>query len=63
MIDDQTEGMLAAGIIRESESPHCLPVIMVRKKYGGWRYCVNLRKINDLTEKVSFPVPKIKDAL
>ena len=64
VIDDQTQKMLAAGIIRESESPFCSPIVMVRKpKCGGWRYCVDLRKINDRTQKITFPVPKIEDAL
>ena len=64
VIDDQTQKMLAAGIIRESESPFCSPIVMVRKpKCGGWRYCVDLRKINERTQKITFPVPKIEDAI
>ena len=63
VIDDQTQKMLAAGIIRESESPFCSPIVMVKKKSGEWRYCVDLRKINDRTQKITFPVPKIEDAL
>ena len=35
----------------------------MKKKYGGWRYCVDLRRINKLTEKITFPLPKIDDAL
>ena len=62
-IDDQTNSMLADGILKESESPYCCPIVMVKKKYGGWRYCVDLRKINQMTEKVSFPMPRIEDAL
>ena len=62
-IDDQTNGMLADGIVVESESPYCCPIVMVRKKYGGWRYCVDLRRINQMTEKVTFPMPRIEDAL
>ena len=62
-IDDQTNGMLAEGILVESESPYCSPIVMVRKKSGGWRYCVDLRKINHMTEKASFPMPRIEDAL
>ena len=62
-IEDQTASFLADGVIKESESPYCSPIVMVRKKCGGWRYCVDLRKINEKTEKVSFPVPKIEDAL
>ena len=62
-IDDQTNSMLADGILKESESPFCCPIVMVKKKYGGWRYCVDLRRINQMTEKVSFPMPRIEDAL
>ena len=62
-IDEQTNSMLADGIVIESESPYCCPIVMVRKKYGGWRYCVDLRRINQMTEKVTFPMPHIEDAL
>ena len=62
-VDNQTDGFLAAGIVKESESPYCSPIVMVRKKYGGWRYCVDLRRINQMTEKVTFPMPRIEDAL
>ena len=63
VIENQTESMLATGVIKESQSPYCSPIVMAKKKDGGWRYCVDLRKINEITEKVTFPVPKIEDAL
>ena len=63
VIEDQTDNMMANGVIKESQSPYCSPIVMARKKNGGWRYCVDLRKINEITEKVTFPVPKIEDAL
>ena len=62
-IEDQTQGLLAAGVIKESESPYCSPMLLVKKKFGGWRYCVDLRKINKMTTKSSFPLPKIEDSL
>ena len=62
-VDNQTDSFLASGVIKESESPYCSPIVMVRKKYGGWRYCVDLRRINQMTEKVTFPMPRIEDAL
>ena len=62
-IDDQTNNFLADRIVIESESPYCSPIVMVKKKLGGWRYCVDLRKINAMTEKQSFPMPRIEDAL
>ena len=63
VIDEQTQGLLAAGVLKESESPFCAPMIMVRKKLGGWRYCVDLRRINKKTDKITFPLPKIEDSM
>ena len=62
-INDQTESMITDGVVKGSESPYCVPIVLVHKKDGGWQYCVDLRKLNNVTDKTVFPLPKIEDAL
>ena len=56
-IDRQVEDMLQKGIIRESVSPWSSPVVLVKKKDGSFRFCVDLRKVNAVARKDSFPMP------
>ena len=49
--------MLDAGVIRPSNSPWCNAVVLVRKKDGSLRFCIDFRKLNSLTVKDSHPLP------
>ena len=49
--------MLDAGVIRPSNSPWCNAVVLVRKKDGSLRFCIDFRKLNSLTVKDSHPSP------
>ena len=55
--------MLAADVIQPSSSPWSSAPVLVRKKDGGLRWCVDFRKLNHLTRKDSFPIPRIEDCL
>ena len=54
--------MLDAGMIRPSNSPWCNAVVLVRKKDGSLRFCIDFRKLNSLTVKVPTP-PRICETL
>ena len=57
------QDLLEAGVIRESKSPYASPVVLVRKKDGRLRVCVDFRKINAKTVKDAYPIPRIAETL
>ena len=59
----QVKEMLKDGVIRSSISPWASPVVMVKKKDGSMRFCVDFRKVNDATIKDAHPLPRIDDTL
>ena len=54
---------LEAGVIRPSNSPWSSPIVLVRKKDGGVRWCVDYRRLNDVTVKDAYPLPRIDSCL
>ena len=63
MVEDQVGEMLENNIIKPSNSPWSRPIVLVRKKDGTWRFCIDFRKLNDVTVKDAFPLPQVADLM
>lgn len=62
-IDSQVKKMLEQGVISPSDSPWASPVVLVQKKDGSKRFCVDYRKLNEATVKDAYPLPRIDESL
>lgn len=62
-LDEEVDRLLDQGIIRPSSSPHCSPVVIVRKQDGSYRMGINYRAINAVTVFDAEPICSIEEDL
>ena len=60
-IKTEIEKMMENGIIRPSNSPWSSPIVLVIKKDGKLRFCVNYQKLDEMTRKDAYPLPNIEE--
>jgi len=62
LIDEEVKKMIELGVVEESDSPWSSPIVLVRKKDGTMRFCIDYRKLNSVTKKDAYPLPRIDES-
>lgn len=62
-VEKQVKDMLSQGVIQPSTSPWSSPIVLVKKKDGSYRFCVDYRKLNSITKVDAHPLPRVDDLL
>lgn len=62
-IMDQVQEMLAENVIEPCNSQYCSPIVLAKKKDGGYRFCIDFRRLNSITEDATHTLPRIQDSL
>ena len=62
-VKGRIDDLLRNGIIKESCSPYAMPLVIVPKKDGGIRMCVDYRRLNAVTTRDRFPLPRVDDTI
>ncbi|CAF2224972.1 unnamed protein product [Rotaria magnacalcarata] len=63
LIASEVKKMLDNGIISPSHSPWASPVVIVKKRDGSPRFCIDFRRLNSITRKDVYPLPRIDDVI
>ncbi|GJR81104.1 putative mitochondrial protein [Tanacetum coccineum] len=63
VIEQLTNELLTQGVIKPSSSAFASPVVLVKKKDGGWRMCIYYRALNKTTIPDRFPIPLVEELL
>ena len=60
---ENLQDMLDGGAIQPLKSPWCNAIVLVRKKDGTLRFCIDFQKLNARTKKDSFPLPRMQETM
>jgi len=63
IINEEVATMLRDGVIEPSDSPWSSPVVLIKKPSGKFRFCIDMRKVNDSSIKDAYPLPRINAIL
>ena len=63
VVEQEVQRMLGQGAIHPSSSLWSSPVVLVRKRDGSWRFCVDFRRVNAVTHRDAYPLPRIDATL
>ena len=61
VVNEQVQEIINNDVIRPSCSPCASPTVLVKKKDGTWRFCVDFRTLNDVNIKDAYPLPQVND--
>lgn len=62
-MDRQVTALLADRVIEDSCSPWASPVVLVKKKNGEWKFCIDYWRLNSIMVKDCHPLPRVNDTL
>lgn len=63
LIQAEVEKMPQRGVIEPCDSPWSSPIVLVSKKVGSTRFCIDYRRLNEITRKDAYPLPRIEENL
>ena len=62
-MEEQIDNMLKKDVITPSKSPWAIGIVLVKEKDGSKRFCIDYRRLNDVTIKDAYPLPRIDESL